>query len=67
MIPERDVQVFGGKTRYRVVRADVADSRSWLDKGKHCQLLQQLREQPQFVLQLRQHYQALLRVAFGPV
>lgn len=41
MIPERDVQVFGGKTRYRVVRADVADSRSWLDKGKHCQLLQQ--------------------------
>lgn len=33
--------MFGGKTRYRVVRADVADSRSWLDKGKHCQLLQQ--------------------------
>ncbi len=33
--------MFGGKTRYRVVRANEADSRSWLDKGKHCQLLQQ--------------------------
>jgi AraC-like DNA-binding protein len=41
MIPERDVQVFGGKTRYRVIRADLEDARSWLDKGKHCQLLQQ--------------------------
>lgn len=41
MIPERDVQVFGAKTRYRVVRADMEDSRSWLVRGRHCSLLQQ--------------------------
>jgi AraC-like DNA-binding protein len=41
MIPSKDVQVLGEQTRYRVVRADAADDRSWLSKGAICPLLLQ--------------------------
>jgi AraC-like DNA-binding protein len=41
MIPARDIQVFGDKTRYRVTRANVDDSRFWINSGHHCPLLQQ--------------------------
>jgi AraC-like DNA-binding protein len=41
MIPSQDVQILGDKTRYRVVRADAGDARSWLMKGSVCPLLHQ--------------------------
>ena len=39
--PSADVQILGARTRYRVVRADAADARSWLSKGSVCPLLHQ--------------------------
>ena len=40
-IPAADIQIFGSKTRYRVVRANADDEREWLKKGASCPLLQQ--------------------------
>lgn len=36
-----DIQIFGSKTRYQVVRAHVDDGREWLREGACCSLLQQ--------------------------
>lgn len=41
IIPERDIQVFGESTRYRVARASAEDSRFWMKKSQFCPLLQQ--------------------------
>jgi AraC-like DNA-binding protein len=39
--PERDIQVFGAATRYRVARASAEDARSWMKTSHFCPLLQQ--------------------------
>jgi AraC-like DNA-binding protein len=41
IIPERDIQVFGVATRYRVVRATEEDARSWMKTSHFYPLLQQ--------------------------
>jgi len=41
MIPPRDIQVFGTRTRYRVARAKDEDARLWMRKSHLCPLLEQ--------------------------
>lgn len=40
-LPTEDVQIYGNRTRYHVVRAEQNDSRAWLRPGPVCPLLAQ--------------------------